>query len=244
LSPINRRWFYFQNIIQRIKEITKMKLILIITSILTIVNCSKDWKYFKSLHSIQYESLAEDENRLNIWNNNCEKIEENNKLAESGNVSFFMEVNNLADMTDGELASSRKGFIMPIENFKITEAFRKKHRFNASKNRTIPKSIDWRTKGTVTSVKMQGYSCGSCWAFAAAGVLEGQYLKNKKKRKINKLAQISSLSSQQMVDCNTNNFGCNGGDFGAAFNYVISSGLALDRSYPYIGRKVYSILFI
>ena len=125
---------------------------------------------------------------------------------------------------------------MPIQNFKITEAFRRKHRLNESSN-PIRNSVDWRKHNLVTPVKMQGYSCGSCWAFATAGVLEGQYLKKKKKRKVNKLAQISSLSSQQLVDCNMNNFGCNGGDFGTAFNYAAKSGLELDSSYPYVGYR-------
>ena len=76
-----------------------MKIIFVITTFLAIVNCSKDWHNFKNKHSKQYYTLVEDETRLNIWNDNCQKIDENNKLASSGNVSFFMEVNNLADMT-------------------------------------------------------------------------------------------------------------------------------------------------
>ena len=77
----------------------------------------------------------------------------------------------------------------------------------------IIKFLDWRKYGVVSSVKFQGYYCGSCWAFAAAGALEGQYLINKQKNNTF-LKNTTSFSAQQLVDCNIANFGCNGGDFG------------------------------
>ena len=41
----------------------------------------------------------------------------------------------------------------------------------------IPESLDWRDSGAVTAVKDQWHPniCGSCWAFAGTGVLEGAY---------------------------------------------------------------------
>lgn len=52
-------------------------------------------------------------------------------------------------------------------------------------------------------MKNQGF-CGSCWAFATAGVLEAKW---RQKNKIN-----GSLSPQQLVDCSSYDYGCDGGD--------------------------------
>jgi len=39
----------------------------------------------------------------------------------------------------------------------------------------LPESLDWRKLDGCTPVKNQG-GCGSCWAFAAMGVVESQYM--------------------------------------------------------------------
>ncbi|MDQ1352464.1 MAG: Pept protein [Acidobacteriota bacterium] len=72
-----------------------------------------------------------------------------------------------------------------------------------------------------TSVKDQG-SCGSCWAFSTAGMFESILLK----KGIN-----TDLSEQWLVSCNTNGWGCNGGNF--ANSYYLNPGAVLEQCFPY-----------
>lgn len=62
--------------------------------------------------------------------------------------------------------------------------------------------VDWRLEEAVNVVKNQG-QCGSCWAFSATAAVESaHFLKHQ---------ELISLSEQELVDCDTSSFGCNGG---------------------------------
>lgn len=59
---------------------------------------------------------------------------------------------------------------------------------------SYPESVDWRTKGAVTSVKNQG-QCGASYAFSAMGALEGaQALAT---------GNLKALSEQNIIDCSS-----------------------------------------
>lgn len=88
-------------------------------------------------------------------------------------------------------------------------------------------AFDWRTQNGVTPVKNQ-LSCGSCWAFAAAGQLESHARIYDDR--------IEDLSEQSVIDCNTWGAGCDGGWAGAAYEVFLNPGGVREVCVPYEAR--------
>jgi C1A family cysteine protease len=81
--------------------------------------------------------------------------------------------------------------------------------------------------GYYTSIKNQG-SCGSCWAFAAVGLLESMILK--------KDGIEVDLSEQYMLSCNPWGWGCNGGYW--PNDMLVDPGAAMESCFPYVATVV------
>ncbi|CAA6670196.1 unnamed protein product [Spirodela intermedia] len=98
--------------------------------------------------------------------------------------------------------------------------------FRYAAAQSLPKAVDWRKKGAVTRVKNQG-ACGSCWAFSTVAAVEG----------INQIVtgNLTTLSEQELVDCDSLNSGCSGGLMDNAFSFIVSNGgLHTEDDYPYL----------
>lgn len=90
--------------------------------------------------------------------------------------------------------------------------------------RDLPDSFSWRSLGIMTPVKNQS-SCGSCWDFAAVGVLEAVLMQNE--------SVEYDLCEQQVLSCVTQGYGCDGGFYSWAWTYFRENGAAAEACMPY-----------
>ncbi|XBI68347.1 hypothetical protein VPH35_047558 [Triticum aestivum] len=161
--------------------------------------------------------------RFEIFKAHAAKIEKLNK----GAVHSRPHLNQFSDLTKEEFISSFAScYASGGEHHQGNEII-SSDKF-AFTNNDIPSHIDWREKGAVTDVRSQGDVCGSCWAFAAAGAVEGiNMIKNN---------ELVPLSVQELVDCSTTK-GCKSGNAWRAFEYIIDNdGISSWESNPYQGR--------
>jgi len=140
-------------------------------------------------------------------------------------------VNKLWDWTPQELRSLRgwDGSAKPSNRGGI-----RRHAFLQQQNDDdveIPNEKLWTGLTTSHSIRNQG-DCGSCWAIAAATVLEAH-------------AEISgharTFSAQQIVECTPNpkhcggDGGCQGATAELAMEWVLQNGVAQESAIPYTG---------
>jgi hypothetical protein len=113
------------------------------------------------------------------------------------------------------------------QSVNIAENFAKKSeiKYKKKQNKLSIRSIDWREKGVVNPVKLQG-SCGSCWAFGAISAIESQVAI--------KFGFLPNLSEQNLADCVYDRNGCHGGSAATAFDYIKKNGgIDTQEGYPY-----------
>jgi cathepsin L len=166
-------------------------------------------------HKVNFKDGEEFAHRLSIFASNDDYITEEN----AKNLPYTLGHNEYSMYTFDEFAEL-KGLNRPFPAPRLGDFVH-----NNEDTVNVPTSVDWVSAGAVTGVKNQG-NCGSCWSFSTTGCLEGA-------RKI-RYGSLTSLSEQELVDCDPYDSGCNGGWMTNAFYWVQSNGgLCSESAYPY-----------
>jgi len=181
-----------------------------------LVLASADFEEFKLKYNRVYNgALSEDEARA-TYETNMAYIAEVNARGES----LQLGENQFTDLTQEQYRmAAGLGFIPETEASSTPILGEHVH-----SGEELADSVDWVTAGAVTPIKDQG-QCGSCWAFGTTGGIEGAWQLA--------TAKLQSLSEQQLVDCSTQNLGCQGGNAGYAINFEHGTDVATEASYPY-----------
>lgn len=110
------------------------------------------------------DDALEKAKRLGVFEQNVASIAQHNSNPAS---TFIMAINEFADLTFEEFASTRLGLNMSIGGALRDRAVGNDQespspfRYGDLDENDLPSEIDWRKKGAVTPVKNQGM-CGSC----------------------------------------------------------------------------------
>lgn len=188
-----------------------------------------EWNRFKAAHKKVYKNAAEDLLRFKVFLKNKLAIVNHNMKHRKGSASYVVEMNKYGDLLDHEFQKQIGVSSGPSLRILEPRSFRSSDRGLYSKSgKPIPPSVDWRTKNVVVPPRNQG-TCASSWAFSTTGAIEGQLAR--------KTGKLVPLSQQSLIDCSTENDGCDGGFMDVAFGFVYRrGGIVSEASYPYTGK--------
>uniref|UniRef100_A0A803MDZ8 Uncharacterized protein n=1 Tax=Chenopodium quinoa TaxID=63459 RepID=A0A803MDZ8_CHEQI len=177
------------------------------------------FQQWRDEHGMSYDQVEESTRRFENFERNLKFVVERN-LNRTG---FTVGLNRFSDMSNEEFRERYLGKVKSPVGLGQWRDTRESLVLSCD----APPSLDWREMGVVTPVKDQGV-CGSSWAFSSIGAIEGINAINKK--------ELISLSEQELVDCDKDDDGCDGGYMGNAFKWVTNNGgVGGEANYPYSG---------
>ena len=140
---------------------------------------------------------------------------------------------NIITKIFGELDKASK-WVENAFNKNLPPIFRKRQLTHSNERKLIvgasdlPRNFDARKQwpGCVGPMRDQLY-CGACWAFASSGMLSDRFC-------IHSKGHINvTLSPQDLVACDFENFGCNGGLLVNTVDFLQTEGVASEECMPY-----------
>jgi C1A family cysteine protease len=167
---------------------------------------------YEKKFNLNFKNDDEREYRFTVFKNNLQEIDRLN--AKYPEMTFG--ITGLTHLTTEEFSKRLvpKNFLSPGGPDPIPQKF-------STKAGTY---VDWRQSNVVSSIKNQK-DCGDCYAFATAAAVESYTAI--------KTRVLLDLSEQQILDCDTQSFGCTAGYLSTPLDMAKDIGLVTDSSYPY-----------
>jgi len=208
-------------VFEGMKKVLLFVLLFVAVSAVQILHGEIQFSSYMQKFNKNYKNGEEYVMRLKNFEDSIQRIEKLNKKAKYARFG----INKFSDMSVEEFQNTilMKNPIIPTQkpNVPVLQT-------NVA---ALPTSFGWRDKGAVTAVKDQG-QCGSCWAFSVTENVESMWILAGKAKN-----NTLNLAPQQIVDCDTSDAGCEGGDPPTAYEYIISAGgLEGTKDYPYTAQ--------
>ena len=133
-------------------------------------------------HGRSYATATEAATRLANFAAAEAEIDEHNSRSDS---TYKLGLNALSDLSLAEVKA--RGRARPP-----TDALKPRVRRAPPPTGAAAAAVDWRAEGAVSPVRNQA-NCGGCWAFAAAGAVEGI--------SAIRTGKLKTASVQEVIDC-------------------------------------------
>lgn len=192
------------------------------------------WHEFHSKHLIYHPESEEGQARKSVFLQNLKKIKERNAVL----TEYQLAPGPHSDLNQEEYRNiithknkSERDFYKGKSEHMLGHVMLDTKNIWENKHKIVAKALnpnyeDWSKYYGVT--RNQG-DCGSCWAFATVGSIEGR---------LSKLTgKYEQLSPKYLVDCSTKDTGCDGGSYDTAFEFALHNGLVYEKDYKYSPQK-------
>jgi C1A family cysteine protease len=180
-----------------------MKVFVIFALIAVAASAPADeWSNFKKTYNKVYRSYSEEQLRKAVFEETLAFVNQHNAEYEQGLHTFDTAINSRADWTQEEWESILTAKAPTVRSLEAPMEFA-----------AAPDAHDYRDYNMVTHVKDQ-QRCGSCWAFAVTGAVEGAWARS--------TGTLLDLAEQELVDCGDGS--CDGGWTSRAYQTIISMG--------------------
>ena len=172
------------------------------------VNLRPAFEEFKVKHSKSYATAEEHASRFEVFVQNVHSFARMNAELKAAGKDEIHGVTKFSDLTLAEFRAKHLGAKAPagaFPNLPVVTSFPK-----VTGGFNVTGAYNLADDGFLTAVKDQA-QCGSCWAFAATEAIESSNAINGHK--------LVELSPQQIVSCQTADWGCSGGWPADAISY-------------------------